>query len=171
VPIYKRCREDWPRLNGFSRRHREEIHASNGTTKCKLTLAANIGCLDVVRVRTRTQDAVRVARRWTDGVGWRHRKPGKGRNRNRQELVHAVAAATGQSKAAASEAIDAFIGTVTKAVTKGDAVQLVGFGSFSTGARAARVGRNPSTGAEIQIPAAKTVKFTAGKAFKDAAPK
>jgi DNA-binding protein HU-beta len=47
-------------------------------------------------------------------------------------------------------------------------VQLVGFGSFSTGARAARVGRNPSTGAEIQIAAAKTVKFTAGKAFKEA---
>ncbi|WP_020071129.1 HU family DNA-binding protein [Paraburkholderia caledonica] len=87
---------------------------------------------------------------------------------NKQELVDAVAAATGQSKAAASQAVDAFIGTVTKAVTTGDAVQLVGFGSFSTGARAARVGRNPSTGAEIQIPAAKTVKFTAGKAFKDA---
>jgi len=87
---------------------------------------------------------------------------------NKQELVDAVAAATGQSKAAASETIDAFIGTVTKAVTKGDSVQLVGFGSFSTGARAARVGRNPSTAAEIQIPAAKTVKFTAGKAFKAA---
>ncbi|MDP9650804.1 DNA-binding protein HU-beta [Paraburkholderia caledonica] len=87
---------------------------------------------------------------------------------NKQELVDAVAAATGQSKAAASQAIDAFIGTVTKAVTKGAAVQLVGFGSFSTGARGARVGRNPSTGAEIQIPAAKTVKFTAGKAFKKA---
>ena len=87
---------------------------------------------------------------------------------NKQELADAVAAATGQSKAAAAAAIDAFIGTVTKAVTKGDAVQLVGFGSFSTGARAARVGRNPSTGAEIQIPAAKTVRFTAGKAFKNA---
>jgi DNA-binding protein HU-beta len=57
---------------------------------------------------------------------------------------------------------------VTKAVVGGDTVQLVGFGSFSTGARAARVGRNPSTGAEIQIAAAKTVKFTAGKAFKEA---
>jgi DNA-binding protein HU-beta len=57
---------------------------------------------------------------------------------------------------------------VTKAVVGGDKVQLVGFGSFSTGARAARVGRNPSTGAEIQIAAAKTVKFTAGKAFKEA---
>jgi len=57
---------------------------------------------------------------------------------------------------------------VTKAVVGGDTVQLVGFGSFSTGARAARVGRNPSTGAEIQIAAAKTVKFVAGKAFKEA---
>ncbi|MGF6870632.1 nucleoid DNA-binding protein [Paraburkholderia sp. MM5477-R1] len=57
---------------------------------------------------------------------------------------------------------------MTTAVTKGDAVQLIGFGSFSTGARAARTGRNPATGAEIQIAAAKTVKFTAGKAFKDA---
>jgi DNA-binding protein HU-beta len=53
-------------------------------------------------------------------------------------------------------------------VVGGDTVQLVGFGSFSTGARAARVGPNPSTGAEIQIAAAKTVKFTAGKAFKEA---
>jgi DNA-binding protein HU-beta len=86
----------------------------------------------------------------------------------RQELANAVAAATGQSKVAAAETIDAFIGAVTAAVTKGDSVQLIGFGSFSTGARAARIGRNPATGAEIQIPAAKAVKFTAGKAFKDA---
>jgi len=87
---------------------------------------------------------------------------------NKQELVDAVAAATGESKAATGEAIDAVIAAITAAVTKGDTVQLIGFGSFSTGARAARVGRNPATGAEIQIPAAKTVKFTAGKAFKDA---
>jgi len=87
---------------------------------------------------------------------------------NKQELVDAVAAATGESKAATSQAIEAFIASVTDAVTKGETVQLIGFGSFSSGARAARVGRNPATGAEIQIPAAKTVKFTAGKAFKDA---
>ncbi|NUX99523.1 HU family DNA-binding protein [Paraburkholderia youngii] len=86
---------------------------------------------------------------------------------NRQELVDAVAAKTGTTKAETAETIDALIGTITTAVTQGDTVQLIGFGSFSTGARAARVGRNPSTGAEIQIPAAKTVKFTAGKAFKD----
>ena len=87
---------------------------------------------------------------------------------NKQELVDAVAAKTGGSKAATGEAIDAVIAAITGEVTKGGTVQLVGFGSFSTGARAARVGRNPATGAEIQIPAAKTVKFTAGKAFKDA---
>ncbi|EIM95593.1 HU family DNA-binding protein [Paraburkholderia hospita] len=87
---------------------------------------------------------------------------------NKQELVDAVAAATGASKAATGEAIDAFIEVVTDTVTSGETVQLIGFGSFSTGARAARVGRNPATGAEMQIAAAKTVKFSAGKAFKDA---
>lgn len=64
--------------------------------------------------------------------------------------------------------IDAIPNAVTAAVTGGDTVQLIGFGSFSTGARVAREGRNPATGATIQIPAAKTVKFTAGKAFRDA---
>jgi len=87
---------------------------------------------------------------------------------NKQELIDAVAAATGESKAATGQTIDAIVEAVTKAVVNGDTVQLVGFGSFSTGARAARVGRNPSTGEEIQIAAAKTVKFTAGKAFKEA---
>jgi len=87
---------------------------------------------------------------------------------NKQELIDAVAAATGESKAATGQTIDAIVEAVTKAVVGGETVQLVGFGSFSTGARAARVGRNPSTGAEIQIAAAKTVKFTAGKAFKEA---
>jgi DNA-binding protein HU-beta len=87
---------------------------------------------------------------------------------NKQELIDAIAATTGESKAATGEALDAVIESITSAITKGDAVQLIGFGSFSVGARAARMGRNPATGAEIQIPAAKTVKFTAGKAFKDA---
>jgi DNA-binding protein HU-beta len=87
---------------------------------------------------------------------------------NKQELIDAVAATTGESKAATGEALDAIIESITSAIAKGDAVQLIGFGSFSVGARAARVGRNPATGAEIQIAASKTVKFTAGKAFKDA---
>jgi len=71
-------------------------------------------------------------------------------------------------ESAASETIDAFLDTVTNAVVKGDPVQLIGFGSFSTGVRAARTGRNPRTGEALQIAASKTVKFTAGKAFKDA---
>ncbi|MGV7240282.1 HU family DNA-binding protein [Caballeronia sp. M23-90] len=87
---------------------------------------------------------------------------------NKQDLIDAVAGSTGESKAATGVTIDAILDVVTSAVTKGDVVQLIGFGTFSMGARSARVGRNPATGAEIQIPAAKTVKFTAGKAFKDA---
>jgi DNA-binding protein HU-beta len=79
-----------------------------------------------------------------------------------------VAEATGESNAMTGETLNALIAAITAEVTKGGTVQLIGFGSFSTGARAVRVGRNSATGAEIQIPAAKTVKFSAGKAFKDA---
>jgi DNA-binding protein HU-beta len=87
---------------------------------------------------------------------------------NKSELIDAVSAQTEVSKVQAGEALDAIIGAITEAVTKGETVQLIGFGSFSTGKRAARTGRNPKTGEEIRIPAAKTVKFTAGKSFKDA---
>jgi DNA-binding protein HU-beta len=89
-------------------------------------------------------------------------------NMNKQELIDAVASEVGIAKSAAAETIDAFLATVTNAVVKGDPVQLIGFGSFGTGARAARAGRNPKTGEALQIAASKTVKFTAGKAFKDA---
>lgn len=85
---------------------------------------------------------------------------------NKHELVETVAAATGNSKASIAGAVDAIIGTVTGTVANGEAVQLVGFGT--SGARAARVGRFPVTGAEMHIAAAKTVRFTAGKAFKEA---
>ncbi|MFM0032585.1 HU family DNA-binding protein [Paraburkholderia madseniana] len=83
-------------------------------------------------------------------------------------LIDAVAGRTGDTKAATGDAIDAVLAAIIRTLIAGDAVQLIGFGSFSTGQRAARTGRNPSTGAEIQIAAARTVKFTAGKAFKDA---
>jgi DNA-binding protein HU-beta len=88
-------------------------------------------------------------------------------NMNKQELLDAIALAVGTSKSATAETIDAFVAFVTQAVAEGDGVQLVGFGAFSAGQRAARTGRNPRTGETIQIAAAKTVKFTAGKAFKD----
>jgi len=87
---------------------------------------------------------------------------------NKQELIDAVATHTGASKVHTSETLDALLEVIKKAVSKGDAVQLIGFGSFSSGKRAARTGRNPKTGEAIKIAAAKTVKFTAGKAFKDA---
>jgi len=87
---------------------------------------------------------------------------------NKQELIDAVAHQAGIAKSAAEETINAFLDTVTNAVVKGDVIQLIGFGSFSTGTRAARAGRNPKTGEALQIAASKTVKFTAGKAFKDA---
>ena len=64
-----------------------------------------------------------------------------------------------QIRGVTGEAIDAILNAVTRAVTDGDAVQLIGFGSFSLGARSARVGRNPVTGAEIQIPAAKPAEY------------
>jgi DNA-binding protein HU-beta len=87
---------------------------------------------------------------------------------NKQDLVDAVADKTGQTKAGTSEQLNALLGIITESLVKGDTVQLVGFGSFSTGSRAARLGRNPSTGEAIKIAAAKTVKFAAGKAFKEA---
>ncbi|AIV73766.1 MULTISPECIES: HU family DNA-binding protein [Burkholderia] len=87
---------------------------------------------------------------------------------NKQELIDAVAAGTGVTKTDASKTVQAVLDAVTDAVSRGESVQIIGFGAFSQGQRAARTGRNPTTGAEIAIPAAKTVKFTAGKAFKDA---
>jgi DNA-binding protein HU-beta len=86
---------------------------------------------------------------------------------NKHELIDAVASSTGASKATTGEAIDAVIDAITRAVATGSSVQLVGFGSFSQGTRAARTGRNPATGEAINVAAAKTVKFTPGKAFKD----
>ncbi|KWB72735.1 DNA-binding protein [Burkholderia ubonensis] len=87
---------------------------------------------------------------------------------NKQELIDAVAADTGLSKIATGETVQAVLDIITRTVSAGDSVQLVGFGAFSQGQRAARTGRNPTTGAAIAIAAATTVKFSAGKAFKDA---
>ncbi|MFZ9733924.1 MAG: HU family DNA-binding protein [Burkholderiaceae bacterium] len=87
---------------------------------------------------------------------------------NKADLVEAVANATDLSKSKTDDVLGAIIATIIKSVSKGDPVQLVGFGTFGSGKRAARTGRNPRTGEAIKIAAAKTVKFTAGKAFKDA---
>ena len=81
---------------------------------------------------------------------------------NKAELVEAMASEAGLSKADSKKALDAFINTTTKALKKQDRVALVGFGSFSVTTRAARKGRNPQTGKEINIKAKKVVKFKAG---------
>ena len=86
---------------------------------------------------------------------------------NKQELIDAVVKQTGGTKTDTAEMIDALIDTITGAVRDGQSIQLIGFGSFSTGQRSERSGRNPKTGEAITIAAAKTVKFTAAKAFKD----
>jgi len=87
---------------------------------------------------------------------------------NKSELVEAIAASADLSKAAAGRALDATLESITNALKSGDQVTLIGFGTFSVKDRAARVGRNPQTGAEIQIPAAKVAGFKVGKALKDA---
>ena len=87
---------------------------------------------------------------------------------NKSQLIEAIASQADISKAKAGEAIDAFIGAVTAALKADDTVTLIGFGSFSTAKRAARVGRNPKTGKEIKISATTTPKFKAGKALKEA---
>lgn len=87
---------------------------------------------------------------------------------NKTELIDAVAAECDMSKAAAQRAVDSVLDQIVNAVATGDSVQLIGFGTFANGTRAERTGRNPRTGEEITIAAAKTVKFSAGKAFKDA---
>ena len=86
---------------------------------------------------------------------------------NKSELIAAIAAKTGETKKSAEATVNAFIETVTEALTKGDKVQLVGFGSFEVRKRAARKGRNPQTKAEIKIPASKAPVFKAGKALKE----
>jgi len=87
---------------------------------------------------------------------------------NKSELIDAVANSAGLSKADATKAVDAFASTVSGALKKGDQVTLVGFGTFTVRERAARTGRNPRTGASINIPASKVPGFKAGKALKDA---
>jgi DNA-binding protein HU-beta len=87
---------------------------------------------------------------------------------NKSELIDAIAESADLSKASATRALDAVIETVAGSLKAGDQVVLVGFGTFSVKDRAARTGRNPQTGAPIEIAAARIPSFKAGKALKDA---
>lgn len=84
------------------------------------------------------------------------------------ELIDAIATKLGGNKADAGKALDAVLGSIQDALVKGGEIKLPGFGAFSVADRPERVGRNPQTGAEVTIAAAKAPKFSAGKALKDA---
>jgi DNA-binding protein HU-beta len=83
-------------------------------------------------------------------------------NMNKSELINAIAASADISKAAAGRALDATTDAITGALKKGDTVTLIGFGTFKVSKRAARIGRNPRTGAELKIAARKAPAFSAG---------
>ncbi len=87
---------------------------------------------------------------------------------NKADLIDAIANSANMSKADAARAIDAFTSSVIDAVSEGNMVTLIGFGSFDCMQSSARKGRNPQTGAVINIPASKRPRFKAGKNFKDA---
>ena len=87
---------------------------------------------------------------------------------NKAEFISAVSDAAGLTKVEGGRAVEAIIETVKKALKKGDTISLVGFGTFIVRKRAARLGRNPRTGAQIKIKASKNPSFKAGKALKDA---
>jgi len=87
---------------------------------------------------------------------------------NKTDLIAAVAEKSSLSKKDTEKAINAFVATVTESLTKGEKVQMVGFGVFEVRDRPAHKGHNPMTGAEIEIAASKAPVFKAGKALKDA---
>ena len=90
---------------------------------------------------------------------------------NKSDLIGSVAEKTELTKKDAEKAVNAIFQSIEDALAKGDKVQLVGFGSFETKERAARIGRNPRTGQEIKIPATKVPGFKAGKALKESVAK
>ena len=87
---------------------------------------------------------------------------------NKGELIDSVASAAGLSRADATKAVDGVLDSITATLSSGGSVSLVGFGTFSVKARAARAGRNPRTGETIQMPASNVPGFKAGKGLKDA---
>jgi DNA-binding protein HU-beta len=87
---------------------------------------------------------------------------------NKQDLIVRIAHETGGTKSSAAAAVDSLLDGITRALKHGDAITFVGFGTFKTSKRRARVARNPRTGASIKIPTRRVVRFTAGKALKSA---
>jgi DNA-binding protein HU-beta len=87
---------------------------------------------------------------------------------NKAQLIDAIAEKAGLTKADAKKSLDAFVEATTDALKNGDRVALIGFGSFSVATRSSRTGRNPQSGATIEIPEKKVVKFKPGAELTDA---
>lgn len=87
---------------------------------------------------------------------------------NKQDLVSKIAEDVGITKNSAQGMVESFLSNVTRALKKGDAITFVGFGTFKTSVRKARLARNPQTGAEIKLPKRRVARFVAGKALKNA---
>ena len=87
---------------------------------------------------------------------------------NKQDLVKKIAQDIGVTRTSTAATVDALLAGITRALKKGDAITFVGFGSFKTSQRKARLARNPRTGDAIKIPKRRVVRFTAGKALKNA---
>ena len=87
---------------------------------------------------------------------------------NKRDLVATIASDTGATKSSAQAAVDSLLEGITRALKRGNAITFVGFGTFKTSQRRARVATNPRTGASIKIPKRRVVRFTAGKALKSA---
>ncbi len=90
---------------------------------------------------------------------------------NKAEFIDAVAAKAGLSKKDAKGAVDAVLDTITESLVKGDSVSFIGFGTFTTAARAARTAKVPGTSRTVEVPATTVAKFKVGKALKDAVAK
>ena len=87
---------------------------------------------------------------------------------NKHDLIAKIAQETGATKASAAATLDSLLDSITRALKKGDAITFVGFGTFKTTHRRARIAKNPRTGDAIKIPKRRVVRFTAGKALKTA---
>ena len=87
---------------------------------------------------------------------------------NKQDLIAKIAKDTGSSKAGAAAAVDSMIEGITTSLKKGQSITFVGFGTFKTSQRKARIARNPQTGEAIKVPKRRVVRFSAGKALKQA---
>ncbi len=125
-------------------------------------IAVGITCVERVRSLLLSAFALMMC-----GKSSKSKKKGN-KKVNKSELVDAIADGADISKASAGRALDSALDAITTALQNGEQVSLIGFGTYSVKHRAARAGRNPQTGAEIEISAANVPSFKAGKALKDA---